>query len=750
MEKQKFVLLSLLLAIFALSHLSGQSWQIFRPDYTLNSNLVNLQRKIGTKQPIDVIVSKDGIVWLLNADAYPHYIKNIESKDYIIAIPKEDMFKAFGFKPSMNATFSMTPDSTIWMLTQENIAYLKDDDWLGYNIKTKAKSPACAIPVIEFDILGDLATDKQGNIWVSGIKIEGMKSGLAKLTDGQWEYFFVPTELTMDGDPSDNKKLKFLAGKEMVYETNPELKLLLMDISFDNKGNAYMLRGFYKDRGILLFNQTNFMVLSDENGNIPSKSVNDITSDMSGQIFISTDNGLFRLDGENKPHIVDPDLKFATIEFDNENLLWGSSAMVSASSTSWTVATQKSIEIVTRHDLVSKHNLVLTNENTPLDNGIKKIFVDARGKKYFIIDGLGLYILTDSPEKKIQNWTIYSPYLCDRRTMLKYRMTSGYNDDKWNFYGTTYISGDRNLVINKDGQWTYTDFSLTGEPNGLLSSPISIYGIVKGKSDDLYLGTSNSVYKFDKISNPVDGLDPDNLAKTVNAVTSDKNGSVWFGTNKGLAKFDGETFTYYNKNNFGLPDNWILNLLADKNDRIWIGTPNGLLCLDKENKILYNKKNGLDRERVMGIVCDRKGRVWFGITNAMLAAKGLSYEEAGQLKEELFPQPQLIKRMIIDKYDNIWIGDDNTLLCRKANGEYITFDHKNSPIKSNYSIENMFPVGSELWVVVNPRNPDSMESTSQLPGQAATKEMQIYNSLKSKLTGLIPFAMVLVFDMNNF
>src|SRR4051812_43707791 len=67
-----------------------------------------------------------------------------------------------------------------------------------------------------------------------------------------------------------------------------------------------------------------------------------------------------------------------------------------------------------------------------------------------------------------------------------------------------------------------------------------------------------------------DGLSSNN----VTAILKDQHGLMWFGTDDGLAKFDGINFTIYRQrsgDSTSLPANEVLALNEDKAGRLWIG-----------------------------------------------------------------------------------------------------------------------------------------------------------------------------------
>jgi len=65
------------------------------------------------------------------------------------------------------------------------------------------------------------------------------------------------------------------------------------------------------------------------------------------------------------------------------------------------------------------------------------------------------------------------------------------------------------------------------------------------------------------------------LASIVNAIATDNRGTVWFGTNQGLTKYDGAKWSTFTQGNSSLPGDVIRALYVDNNRNLWIGTMNG-------------------------------------------------------------------------------------------------------------------------------------------------------------------------------
>ncbi len=68
---------------------------------------------------------------------------------------------------------------------------------------------------------------------------------------------------------------------------------------------------------------------------------------------------------------------------------------------------------------------------------------------------------------------------------------------------------------------------------------------------------------------------------TVNTIVQDRRGFMWFGTQDGLNRFDGYSFTIFRHNpsdTNSIPDNYIWTMAEDRNGCLWIGTLNNGLC----------------------------------------------------------------------------------------------------------------------------------------------------------------------------
>jgi len=110
-----------------------------------------------------------------------------------------------------------------------------------------------------------------------------------------------------------------------------------------------------------------------------------------------------------------------------------------------------------------------------------------------------------------------------------------------------------------------------------------------------------------------DGL-PDNQ---VQALLQTRDGYLWIGTRRGLARFDGLKFAVFDHlNTPELPDDNCKSLAEDLEGNLWIATDDGLVrCRDgtfkrftKEDGLAHHE--GLVQDKLGPVYADRLGRVW--------------------------------------------------------------------------------------------------------------------------------------------
>ena len=118
------------------------------------------------------------------------------------------------------------------------------------------------------------------------------------------------------------------------------------------------------------------------------------------------------------------------------------------------------------------------------------------------------------------------------------------------------------------------------------------------------------------------GLDDGLSQSSVMAIVQDRQGFLWFGTEDGLNRYDGEKFKVYRPvegDTASLSDVWISALTVDADGALWAGTRQG--GADRYNASTgkfthYQHQDGvadsLSSNYVHDIFLDAQGRLWFG------------------------------------------------------------------------------------------------------------------------------------------
>jgi ligand-binding sensor domain-containing protein len=151
-------------------------------------------------------------------------------------------------------------------------------------------------------------------------------------------------------------------------------------------------------------------------------------------------------------------------------------------------------------------------------------------------------------------------------------------------------------------------------------------------------------------------LSKKNESVQVNAILQDKEGFIWYGTTKGLFKFNGENIRRFAVAE-GLPDETITAIAQDSLGRIWMGCRNGKIARIEKNGITqFEPAEGTSTEEISDMLFDKNGNLWFATLN-----DGLYY----YVKDRLYRLDEtdgitdlFIYDLLEDNAGNIWAGTD--------------------------------------------------------------------------------------------
>ncbi len=185
---------------------------------------------------------------------------------------------------------------------------------------------------------------------------------------------------------------------------------------------------------------------------------------------------------------------------------------------------------------------------------------------------------------------------------------------------------------------------------------------------------------------------------SVLAVAQTPDGYLWLGTEEGLARFDGNRFTIFDKRLSGLHTNQIQALFVDHNNNLWIGSNGGGLASYNHGKFQsYTTANGLSSDSVRAIYEDHQGAIWIGTDGG-----GLDKFQNGQF--HVFTKTDGLADNVVfaisgDADGNLWIGTHGGL-SKFAGGKFSTFGAKDGQ-PNDYIHSTLVSRDGTIWIGTN-------------------------------------------------
>jgi len=104
---------------------------------------------------------------------------------------------------------------------------------------------------------------------------------------------------------------------------------------------------------------------------------------------------------------------------------------------------------------------------------------------------------------------------------------------------------------------------------------------------------------------------------SITCIAQTGDGYIWFGTQEGIARFDGVRFTTFDKHNTpAIKNNYITALHVDSKKRLWIGTYDGGVLSYSEGAFTpLDLGSSFENAHIRAIHEDGSGRLWIAVRN---------------------------------------------------------------------------------------------------------------------------------------
>lgn len=185
---------------------------------------------------------------------------------------------------------------------------------------------------------------------------------------------------------------------------------------------------------------------------------------------------------------------------------------------------------------------------------------------------------------------------------------------------------------------------------------------------------------------PVKSFDTSNgLAHNrVNCIVQTRDGFIWFCTDDGLSRFDGNTFVNYTRAH-GLPHAHVNAMLQSRAGTLWLATDGGLARFEpfSDNKLFisFRLPGGEDAQHLNGIAEDNEGTIWCATSDGLFRAVVSGPSPVFQPISLDSPAPPYSERnkshftsVFIDSRYRIWVGTVRRgAFLREQQGEWRWF-----------------------------------------------------------------------------
>ena len=407
------------------------------------------------------------------------------------------------------------------------------------------------------------------------------------------------------------------------------------------------------DAGVALVEDGDVTLYSSQNSPLPDASVEALTTDADGSIWLTAANSLWRVtsvDGErewqefNADSVADsafPDGPLTGVAAASDGTLWVASADVQICQ--FDPQTERCIRDAT-YNPRQQNGLVqgpLTSLSIWQGQSGEELYYTTAGSGFsrFAADRWQAFALADEPLLGDQVRS-----MAQAENGMIWLASNG---------GVQQIDPSALATIGQNG--TRTDVSAVQRfaqiNSDLFSNDIRVL-LPDGKGG-IWFGADGAGY-YDGATwssySTVDGL----AGGIIQAMTIDKAQRVWFGAEQGLSIFNGDAFFSLTEAE-GLPNNQITALLTDRSSPgniVWIGTGGGgLLRFDKNQIQVYNRSNAnLPSNTITALAQDADGSLLVGTDSGVAR---FSNERATSIRPIGVTQ---ITAIAVGENGSAWIG----------------------------------------------------------------------------------------------
>lgn len=420
--------------------------------------------------------------------------------------------------------------------------------------------------------------------------------------------------------------------------------LMLLILSLISPGTSYTARASSDNRRNLLGEGTDYTaILYDSTNGLPTSEANAIVQSEDGFIWLGGYSGLIRYDGTN---------------FDRFDSTTGISSVFSL--------------YVDSKDRV----WIGTNENgiAYYDHGDLKVYGKVEGMKSYSIRAItedsegNILIATTQGLDVVGNDDLEIHVVDDPQVNTEY-ITRLVKCDDGNVYGLTL---DGAVFVARDRKIT-----AFYNPDEFGSTPVNTIYPDPDNANILYMGTTESELLKVDISDSMKIVDHYNVEpqKNISAICK-VNNILWVSSTNGIGYID-ESKEYHLMDDIPL-NNSVGNIMPDHEGNMWFtSTRQGVLKLVPDRFTDISQLAGLE-SMVVNSTCVKDDDLYLATDSGLVIINKDTYEPVAN-DITAYLDGVRIRCIKKDKDDNLWFctHGETGLVCLKANGKIINFNHDN-------------------------------------------------------------------------
>jgi len=218
--------------------------------------------------------------------------------------------------------------------------------------------------------------------------------------------------------------------------------------------------------------------------------------------------------------------------------------------------------------------------------------------------------------------------------------------------------------VDRDQLVPYPIRRATGPRELMADRDIKANKLLRDRDGGLWIGTDGLgiVHVKDDMADSftrAEGLSGDIAC----SLFEDREGNIWFGSEKGLDRFRKLPVTSLSKQQ-GLPNGVTKSVLATTDGSVWIATDDGLARWKDTRPVIYKERDGLPDSRVQSLYQDADGRLWAS------TARGLAYFAGDRFVAVADVPYTEVYSITGDSAGNLWLSG-NAGLGRLSGGRFV-------------------------------------------------------------------------------